>query len=187
MLLPYRLFSIADPPVILSGRFGRVDRGREPRPSLAQAARERRQRRPLLFNLAVSRTVPGGERAMAVHVGKTNSRAVSRTSLASACGKCDVAGRRPSQARRSRFRHPVSSLSSPERRWRVRDGAGPRAAHGHDRLYDRTGAPRLGARSEIGKNLAATANARVSPTLVPDTDLNVLIAYLKQIASQRGR
>ena len=26
-----------------------------------------------------------------------------------------------------------------------------------------------------------------SPTVLPDTDLNALVAYLKQIASQRGR
>jgi mono/diheme cytochrome c family protein len=34
-----------------------------------------------------------------------------------------------------------------------------------NRLYDRTGVARLDARSEIGKNLAATANASVSPDL----------------------
>jgi hypothetical protein len=36
----------------------------------------------------------------------------------------------------SAIRYPVSSLSSPERRWRVRGWAGPRASHGRDRLHD---------------------------------------------------
>jgi hypothetical protein len=38
-------------------RFGCVDRCRGPKPSLAQAAREKCQCRPLLFGLAISRTV----------------------------------------------------------------------------------------------------------------------------------
>src|SRR5262249_17977981 len=65
---------------------------------------------------------------LAQYVGKTSCRAVARTSLAAAKGECGAAGRRPSQTRRKRFRHPVSPLSSPGRRWRVGDRAGPRAA-----------------------------------------------------------
>ena len=40
-------------------RFGCVDRCRGPKPSLAQAARGKCQCRPLLFSLAISRTVSG--------------------------------------------------------------------------------------------------------------------------------
>jgi len=57
----------------------------------------------------------------------------------------------------------MSSLSSPQRRWRVRDWAGPRSAYGRDRLHVWIGNPRIGARSEISANLAATANARGFP------------------------
>ena len=135
----------------------------DPSSSLAQAAGERHQRRPVLFGLAISRTIPGGERTMAVYAGKAHGRAVPRSSLAAAYSKCDAADRRPGEVRRNHLRHPVSPVSSPERRRRVRDRPGPRSAHGGDRIHDRAGAPRFGARSEIGKNLATTANAGVFP------------------------
>jgi hypothetical protein len=83
------------------------------------------------------------------------------TSLAAAQGRCGTSGRRPGQARRGGFRNPVFSLSSSERRWRVRYRPGPRAADGRDRLPDRSWTPRIGSRSEISKNLATTANAPV--------------------------
>jgi len=56
-----------------------VGRCRGRKPALAQVTGERQQRRPVLFDLAVSGTVSGVERAMAVHVGKADSGAVART------------------------------------------------------------------------------------------------------------
>jgi hypothetical protein len=64
--------------------FGRLGRRRGPSSCLAKDAGERHQCRPILFSLAVSRTIPGGERAMAVYAGKAHSGAVSRSSLAAA-------------------------------------------------------------------------------------------------------
>jgi mono/diheme cytochrome c family protein len=163
-----------------------VDRRREPKPSLAQAARERCQRRPLLFNLAESRTVPCLERTMAVYVGKTGSGAVPQTSLAAAK---DAALPADAPARRGEEVFVTQCIPC------HRLNGGGASDIGPD-LGQPMGATDYLTEAGLRALVRDPKSVRTWPqqqmpafplSVLPDTDLDALIAYLRQIVSQQRR
>ena len=124
---------------------------------------------------------------MAVHVGKADGDAVTRTSLAAAQSKCPITGRRAGQAGGRGFAAqciPCHRLNGGGASEIGPDLRQPMAATDY---MTEAGLRALVRDPKSVRTWPQQQMPAFPPTILPDTDLNALIAYLKQIASQRSR